>query len=85
MNVDPDENYEYCTFIEACNYRKRKHKENCPYMNLSCEFICNMQKELKKWYHENYYLFVQGNGIQDRVNVKKKLISTFIENPRTSQ
>ncbi len=54
-------------------------------MNLSCEFICNMQKELKKCHHENYYLFVQGNGIQDRVNVKKKLISTFIENPRTSQ
>ncbi len=68
LNVDPDENCGYQAFIKACNYSK-KYKVDMPEMENSHECNLNICKDLRKWCHENYHLFVQGNGIEDEPSI----------------
>ncbi len=67
MTVDRDGNCGYCAFIKADNYSKRKHKFDLPDMEQSHEFIVNMWKDSRKWYHGSYNIFFQGNGIEDKL------------------
>ena len=48
---------------------QKKYKVDFPDMENSNEFILNMRKDLRKWCHENYHLFVPGNGIEDEPSV----------------
>ena len=32
-------------------------------------FLLNMRKELKQWCHENYHLFIEGIGKQDKLSI----------------
>ncbi len=47
----------------------KKYKVDFPDMENSNEFVLNMRKDLRKWCHENYHLFVQGNGIEDKLYI----------------
>ncbi len=38
-------------------------------MENSHEFILDMCKNVRKWCHENYHLFVQGSGIKDEPSI----------------
>ncbi len=76
MNVDPDGNCGYHVFIKACNYSK--NKVDFPVMDLSCESILDMKKDLRKWCNENYHLFVYGDGIEDQLMIGcKENVSTM--------
>ena len=68
MNVDPDGNCGYWAFIESLQLHK-KYEVDFPYMKNLNGFILNMRKDLREWCHENYHLFVQGNGIEDEPSV----------------
>ncbi len=51
-------------------------------MDWSCESILNIWKDLRKWCHENFHLFVQGNGIEDEPSIGcRENINTMHYNP----
>ncbi len=64
IDINPDGNYGYWSFIEACNCLKRKDKVNLHDVDSSKEIILNRQKDMKKGCHKNDHLFVQGNWIE---------------------
>ncbi len=66
MNVDPDWSG-YQASLKIAN--TQKNKANIPYMENSHEFILNMCKDLRKWSHKNYHLFVKGNKIEDELSI----------------
>ncbi len=81
MNVEPDGNCGYRALIEACNYTT-KYKVDFPDMQNSNEFILNMRKDLRKWCHENYRLFVAGNGVEDEPSIGcGENVSKMLYNP----
>ncbi len=53
-------------------------------MENSNEFILTMRKDLRKWCHENYHLFVRGNGIEDEPSVHFDFEGKIQERPNDS-
>ncbi len=47
----------------------QKYRGDFPDMENSHQFILNMCKDLRKWCHESYQLFVQGNRIEDKPSI----------------
>ncbi len=48
----------------ATTKKNTRFKVDFPDMENLKELILNMRKDLREWYHENYHLFVSGNGIE---------------------
>ncbi len=67
-DVTPDGNCGYHSCIGACNHTTRKFGVDLPQMRSTKLFLLNMQKDLKQWCHENYHLFIEGNGKQDKIS-----------------
>ncbi len=69
QDITGDGNCGYHSFIGLCNQTRRTFGVNIPQMRSTKQFLLNVQKDLKKWCHENHHLFIEDNGKQDNLSI----------------